>query len=48
VDKNSQVIASTKVYEKAGNIYTYSVSTMNTSAVINDAQLYLMQKNIQM
>jgi len=38
VDKNSQVIASTKVYEKAGNIYTYSVSTMNTSAVINDAQ----------
>jgi outer membrane lipoprotein carrier protein len=38
VDKKSQTINSTKVYEKAGNIYTYTISKMNTNAVISDAQ----------
>jgi len=38
IDKQSQTISSTKVYEKAGNVYTYTISKMNTSAVINDAQ----------
>lgn len=38
VDKKTQTITSTKVYEKAGNIYTYSVAKMNTNAAVNDAQ----------
>jgi len=38
VDKKNQTIASTKVFEKAGNRYTSSVGAMNTSAVIADAQ----------
>lgn len=38
VDKKTQTISSTKVYEKAGNIYTYSVANMNTNAMVNDAQ----------
>lgn len=38
VDKKTQTITSTKVYEKAGNIYTYSVAKMNTNATVNDAQ----------
>lgn len=37
VNKASQTIASTKVFEKAGNKYTYSVSGMNTSSVVPDA-----------
>lgn len=38
VGKKSQVIVSTKVFEKTGNIYTYSVAKMNTDAPVNDAQ----------
>lgn len=38
VDKKGQTITSTKVYEKTGNIYTYTVSKMKTGAVINDTQ----------
>jgi len=38
IDKKTQTINSTKVYEKAGNIYTYSVAKMNTSANVSDAQ----------
>ncbi|MEO6548765.1 MAG: outer membrane lipoprotein carrier protein LolA [Ferruginibacter sp.] len=38
VDKKTQVISSTRVYEKAGNIYTYSIAKMNTTAPVNDAQ----------
>jgi len=38
VDKKAQTVVSTKVYEKAGNIYTYSVSKMNTSSVVNDTE----------
>jgi outer membrane lipoprotein carrier protein len=38
VDKASQTIVSTKVFEKAGNKFTYSIKGMNTSAVVADAQ----------
>ena len=37
VDKKAQTITSTKVYEKAGNIYTYSVAKMNTTSPVSDA-----------
>lgn len=36
VNKASKTITSTKVFEKAGNRYTYSVSGMNTSGNIAD------------
>ncbi|MEO6722981.1 MAG: outer membrane lipoprotein carrier protein LolA [Ferruginibacter sp.] len=38
VDKKTQTITSTKVFEKAGNKYTYSVGKMNTNAAISDPQ----------
>ncbi|MBC7888106.1 MAG: outer membrane lipoprotein carrier protein LolA [Ferruginibacter sp.] len=38
VDKKTQTITSTKVFEKAGNIYTYAVAKMNTSALVSDTQ----------
>ena len=38
IDKQTQTITSTKVYEKAGNIYTYAVAKMNTNAMVNDSQ----------
>ncbi len=38
VDKATQTIVSTKVFEKTGNKYTYSVKNMNTKAVVTDAQ----------
>lgn len=38
VDKAAQTIVSTKVFEKAGNRFTYTVSNMNTKAAINDNQ----------
>jgi len=37
VDKAAQQIASTKVFEKAGNRYTYALSGMNTSGAVADA-----------
>ncbi len=37
VNKASQTITSTKVFEKAGNKYTYSVSGMNTTGAVPDA-----------
>ena len=33
---NNLTICSTKVYEKTGNRYTYSVSNMNTSSIVPD------------
>jgi len=33
---NNSTICSTKVYEKTGNRYTYSVSNMNTSSIVPD------------
>lgn len=38
IDKASSTISSSKLFEKAGNKYTYAVSSMNSNAVINDAQ----------
>ena len=38
VDKASQTISSTKVFEKAGNKYTYSVASMNTATPVSDTQ----------
>ncbi|MBL0144622.1 MAG: outer membrane lipoprotein carrier protein LolA [Chitinophagaceae bacterium] len=38
INKASQTITSTKVFEKTGNRYTYSVSGMNTNATVADAQ----------
>lgn len=38
VDKAAQTISSTKVFEKTGNKYTYSVKNMNTKAAVKDAQ----------
>jgi len=37
VDKKTQTITSTKVFEKAGNIYTYAVAKMNTTSPVSDA-----------
>jgi outer membrane lipoprotein-sorting protein len=38
INKASQTITSTKVFEKTGNKYTYTVSGMNTNATVADAQ----------
>jgi len=38
VDKVAKTIVSTKVFEKSGDRYTYSVSSLNTKAVISDDQ----------
>lgn len=37
VDKASHMVKQTKIFEKAGNRYTYSVSSMTTSGVLPDA-----------
>jgi outer membrane lipoprotein carrier protein len=44
VDKASKTIGSTKVLEKTGNKYTYTVNTMNGSASIADAQFVFDKK----
>ncbi len=38
INKATQTISSTKVFEKTGNKYTYIVSGMNTNATVADAQ----------
>ena len=38
VDKASQIINSTKVFEKAGNRITYAVLSINTNSAVNDLQ----------
>jgi outer membrane lipoprotein-sorting protein len=38
VDKKSQTISSTKIFEKTGNIYMYDISNMNTTSMVSDAQ----------
>ncbi len=45
INKASQTISSTKIFEKAGNRYTYSVSGMNTKSAIPDATFTFNQKN---
>ena len=37
IDKAAKVISSTKVFEKNGNRYTYSVLSMKTNAPLSDA-----------
>lgn len=44
VNKASQTISSTKVFEKTGNRYTYAVSNMNTKSAVADAQFVFDQK----
>lgn len=38
IDKTANTITSTKLFEKAGNKYTYSVNGLNTTAPVSDAQ----------
>jgi outer membrane lipoprotein-sorting protein len=45
INKPTQTIMSTKVFEKAGNRYTYTVTGMNTKANVNDATFMFDQKN---
>jgi outer membrane lipoprotein-sorting protein len=45
INKATQTITSTKVFEKAGNRYTYTVSGMNTKTAIPDATFVFNQKN---
>ncbi|MEO7306403.1 MAG: outer membrane lipoprotein carrier protein LolA [Ferruginibacter sp.] len=45
INKATQTITSTKVFEKAGNRYTYTVSGMNTKTNLTDATFVFNQKN---
>ncbi|HMU71690.1 MAG TPA: outer membrane lipoprotein carrier protein LolA [Ferruginibacter sp.] len=45
INKATQTITSTKVFEKAGNRYTYTVSGMDTKSIIPDTQFVFNQKN---
>lgn len=45
INKAAKTITSSKVFEKAGNRYTYAVSNMNTTTVIPDATFVFNQKN---
>lgn len=45
INKATQTITSTKVFEKAGNHYTYTISGMNTRANIAEATFLFDQKN---
>ncbi len=44
VDKKTQAIFSTKVLEKSGNKYTYTVSSFNGNATVNDTQFVFDKK----
>jgi outer membrane lipoprotein-sorting protein len=44
VDKATQTIYSTKVMEKSGNRYTYTLNSLNGKAVLSDAQFTFDQK----
>ena len=45
ITKATKTITSTKVFEKAGNRYTITVSGMNTNANVTDAMFVFNQKN---
>ncbi len=45
INKAAQTITSTKVFEKAGSRYTYTVSGMNTKVILPDATFTFNQKN---
>jgi len=38
IDKTSGTISSTKLFEKAGNKYTYSITSLNTKTLVSDTQ----------
>lgn len=44
INKASNTISSTKVFEKTGNRFTYTVSSMNTTTAVADAQFVFDQK----
>ncbi len=44
IDKKSTTISSSKIFEKGGNKYTYSVSNMNTATMVPDAKFVLDSK----
>ena len=41
IDKKSTTISSSKIFEKGGNKYTYTVSNMNTATMVPDAKFVL-------
>jgi outer membrane lipoprotein-sorting protein len=45
INKAAKSITATKIFEKAGNRYTYTVSGMNTNTNIADAMFIFNQKN---
>ena len=45
VDKAAQIINSTKIFEKTGNKYTYSIGSMNTASPVSDTQFVFDSKN---
>jgi outer membrane lipoprotein-sorting protein len=45
IDKASLIIKTTKVFEKGGNKYIYSINSVNTNATINDNQFAFTAKN---
>ncbi len=45
INKATQTIVSTKIFEKAGNRYTYTVSGMDTKSKIEDATFVFNEKN---
>ena len=45
INKTAKTITSTKIFEKAGNRYTYTVSKMNTTTNITAATFLFNQKN---
>ena len=44
INKAKQTISATKIFEKTGNRYTYSVASMNTTGAVTDAQFVFDQK----
>ena len=44
VDKKTQTVYSTKILEKAGNKYSYTVNTMNGNTTISDAEFVFDKK----
>jgi outer membrane lipoprotein-sorting protein len=45
IDKNSRNIVSTKVFEKNGNRYTYTVTSMKTNAPLSESLFVFNSKN---
>ena len=46
INKTSQTITSTKVFEKTGNRFTYTVANMNTTSAVADGQFVFDRKKI--